>query len=64
MRVALGSVEVSEEERKAIRAYFGRSGSATRNEIRRFVVDTGLSVLREDLLNEYIDKQEQKSVGV
>jgi len=49
MKIALGTVEVTDDHRRAIRARLGKPGLATRGEVRRFVLANGLLAL-DDLL--------------
>lgn len=49
MRVALGTIEVSDEHRRAIRERLGRPGLATRREVQRFVLSNGMLAL-DDLV--------------
>ena len=39
MRVALGTIDISDETRRAIRADSGDKGLATRNEVKEFLLD-------------------------
>ena len=41
MRVALGTIDVSDTAREAIAAYYGESGMASRDTTRRFIIDNG-----------------------
>jgi len=45
MKVALGTVEVSDDDRRNIAERIGARGLATRAQVRRFVVDNGLHAL-------------------
>lgn len=38
MRVSIGTVEVSDDVRRAINAHFGRKGLATREEVRSYAL--------------------------
>ena len=45
MRVNLGSIEISDAGRRAIRLEVGKAGLATRDEVKRFIIDHGFADL-------------------
>ena len=45
MKVDLGTIEVTDEQRRAIRRHVGLTGLATRDEVRAFIVRNGLADL-------------------
>lgn len=60
MRVSLGSVEISDRERRALRRWFDKSGLATREEMRRFLITSALEHL--DSITPDVE-QSKKEVG-
>lgn len=60
MRVRLGSIDVDDDVRRAIRSLYGKSGLATREEVRNFwnnAADTDLS----DVVHEWRRQQQDTS---
>lgn len=54
------TVDVDERFRRALRAYYGRTGLATRDEVRDWYKDNAASV-DADMTQEYDDKQSEQS---
>ena len=51
MKVALGTIEVDDGVRRAINAYYGYTGLATRDTIRSFMVNAATADLEEVCFN-------------
>jgi hypothetical protein len=66
MKVSLGTIEVDDYMREALAHHYGQTGMATRDQIRRFVLDNGWLVLEQDLCADYehaleLSKQSQSA---
>jgi NADH:ubiquinone oxidoreductase subunit len=63
MKVALGTIEVSDYQRRALAHRYGEPGLASRELVRRFVVSNGQLALVEDIPADYeawLDDQENR----
>ncbi|HEY1437406.1 MAG TPA: hypothetical protein VGG82_07875 [Casimicrobiaceae bacterium] len=47
MKIALGTVEITEDDRDAIAAFYGRQGPASREVCRAFVIEHGTNGVAE-----------------
>lgn len=45
MRVQLGTIDVSDEQRRLLGRRMGKTGNASREDVRRFIIDHGLADL-------------------
>lgn len=65
MKVVLGTVEVSETMRKAIRHHYGQSGLATREEVKQAYLSSAeadLEIMKHEY-EESIQKKEDKNAN-
>lgn len=53
MKIALGTIEVSDYERRALNHRYGDPGLATRERVRRFVLSNGQLALEQDVCHDY-----------
>lgn len=60
MRVALGTVELTDEMREALAHYFGQTGKAPREQCRRYLLDNGMNGL-DDVMADYDASREARS---
>jgi hypothetical protein len=56
MRIDMGTIELHEDDRAAIAAYYGQSGKAPRDVCRRFVLDNGLGAI-DDARRTYLSDE-------
>lgn len=59
MKVALGTIEVDDDVRRAINSYYGQTGLATRTTVRDFMVQAAEADLEELC---YTYEQQQKAL--
>ncbi len=53
MKVSLGTIEVSDHERRALNYHYGDTGLATRDRVRAFVLSNGQLALEQDVCHDY-----------
>lgn len=53
MKVSLGTIEVSDFERRALNYRYGATGLATRARVRSFVLSNGQLALEQDVCHDY-----------
>lgn len=63
MRIALGTIEVSDSERRAIAHYYGERGLASRERCRNFIVRNGTGAILDQEIALQEVEQRGKSNG-
>lgn len=58
MKVRLGTIEIDDEERRAIRAYYGQRGLATRADVRAFFIAMAEADL-ETIVHDFAEERQR-----